>query len=185
MLSFIRYCSHGMESERGLEPILNPDWASGQAGIITLLHNIIITGDDQTRAWFAQYLKCMQQKVRLQSLPLVPLVPPPPPVPITSLSPCSLHLPLPLFPSPPPPLVPFTSPSPCSPQLTLPLFPSPPLPLVPLTSPSPCSPHLPPHPHPPLVSLTSPSPSPSPSPCSPHLTLTLPLLHACVLFSPS
>ena len=37
----------------------------GQAGVVTLLHNIIIAGDEQTRAWFAQYLKCMQQKVRL------------------------------------------------------------------------------------------------------------------------
>jgi hypothetical protein len=35
-----------------------------QAGVVTLLHNIIIAGDEQTRAWFAQYLKCMQQKVR-------------------------------------------------------------------------------------------------------------------------
>ena len=34
-----------------------------QAGVVTLLHNIIIAGDEQTRAWFAQYLKCMQQKV--------------------------------------------------------------------------------------------------------------------------
>ena len=34
-----------------------------QAGVVTLLHNIIIGGDEQTRAWFAQYLKCMQQKV--------------------------------------------------------------------------------------------------------------------------
>ena len=36
-----------------------------QAGVVTLLHNIIIAGDEQTRAWFAQYLKCMQQKVWL------------------------------------------------------------------------------------------------------------------------
>ena len=34
-----------------------------QAGVVTLLYNIIIAGDEQTRAWFAQYLKCMQQKV--------------------------------------------------------------------------------------------------------------------------
>ena len=36
---------------------------SSQAGVVTLLHNIIIAGNEQTRAWFAQYLKCMQQKV--------------------------------------------------------------------------------------------------------------------------
>lgn len=35
-----------------------------QAGVVTLLHNIIIAGDEHARAWFAQYLKCMQQKVR-------------------------------------------------------------------------------------------------------------------------
>lgn len=113
-----RYCSHGMESERGLGPILNPDWASGQAGIITLLHNIIITGDDQTRAWFAQYLKCMQQKVSLHplgyqshpshshihcplTLPLAPLhttLPPHPPTPpcplVYPLAPSHTHSPL-------------------------------------------------------------------------------------------
>ena len=140
MLSFIRYCSHGMESERGLEPILNPDWASGQAGIITLLHNIIITGDDQTRAWFAQYLKCMQQKVRLQSLPLFP----------------SPHPPLPLFPSPPPPLplfpspplVPLTSPPPppCYTPVSSSHHHSPPPPLIghskPPLSHSPCPSHF-------------------------------------------
>ena len=37
-----------------------------QAGVVTLLHNIIIAGDEQTRAWFAQYLKCMQQKVYIK-----------------------------------------------------------------------------------------------------------------------
>lgn len=37
-----------------------------QAGVVTLLHNIIIAGDEQTRAWFAQYLKCMQQKVHIK-----------------------------------------------------------------------------------------------------------------------
>ncbi len=53
----------GMEKERDINPVLDPAWASGQAGVITLLHNIIITGDDKTRNWFSQYLKCMQQKV--------------------------------------------------------------------------------------------------------------------------
>ena len=31
--------------------------------MIILLYNIIIVGDDEKRAWFSQYLKCMQQKV--------------------------------------------------------------------------------------------------------------------------
>ena len=61
--SFFRFRNFGMKSEHSTCPVLEPDWAPGQAGIITLLHNIIIAGDDQTRAWFAQYLKCMQQKV--------------------------------------------------------------------------------------------------------------------------
>lgn len=39
-----------------------------QAGVVTLLHNIIIAGDEQTRAWFAQYLKCMQQKVHVRTV---------------------------------------------------------------------------------------------------------------------
>jgi len=34
-----------------------------QMGVVTLLHNVIITGDEQRKTWFAQYLKCMQQKV--------------------------------------------------------------------------------------------------------------------------
>lgn len=66
--TFSRLRTFGMESELHVEPVLDPDWASGQAGVITLLHNIIIAGDDHTRAWFAQYLKCMQQKVNDTSL---------------------------------------------------------------------------------------------------------------------
>ena len=32
-------------------------------GVVTLLHDIIITGDEETRTWFSQYMKLMQQKV--------------------------------------------------------------------------------------------------------------------------
>ena len=49
---------HSCRSKSGVEPA-----CSSQAGVVTLLHDIIISGDDQTRQWFAQYLKCMQQKV--------------------------------------------------------------------------------------------------------------------------
>jgi len=35
----------------------------GGAGVMALLHTVIIAGDDQTKAWFLQYLKCMQQRV--------------------------------------------------------------------------------------------------------------------------
>ena len=48
----------GMDSDPGLEPE-----GSSQSGVVTLLHNILITGDEQTKAWFAQYMKLMQQKV--------------------------------------------------------------------------------------------------------------------------
>ena len=49
----------GMEVDLGMGPE-----ASGlQTGVVTLLHNVIIAGDEQRRVWFAQYLKCMQQKV--------------------------------------------------------------------------------------------------------------------------
>lgn len=58
-----RYHALGMESEHCAGPVLHPNWASGQAGVVTLLHDIIITADEPTRVWFAQYLKCMQQKV--------------------------------------------------------------------------------------------------------------------------
>ena len=34
-----------------------------QAGVVTLLYNIIIAGDEQTKAWFTQYMELMQQKV--------------------------------------------------------------------------------------------------------------------------
>ena len=47
-----------IDSGPGLEPE-----GSSQSGIVTLLHNILITGDEQTKAWFAQYMKLMQQKV--------------------------------------------------------------------------------------------------------------------------
>ncbi len=94
---YFRFRMVGMESERQVGPVLDPHWASGQAGVITLLHNIIIAGDDHTRAWFAQYLKCMQQKVctctqlpsqvlvisQISSLP-PPSSSPPPPLPFTS-----------------------------------------------------------------------------------------------------
>ena len=33
-------------------------------GVVTLLHNIIITGDEETKTWFSQYMKLMQQKVQ-------------------------------------------------------------------------------------------------------------------------
>ena len=56
---------HGMESEHASGPVLDPEWAPGQAGVITLLHNIIIAGDDHSKAWFTQYLKCMQQRVSM------------------------------------------------------------------------------------------------------------------------
>ena len=39
--------------------------ATPPTGVVMLLHNIIISGDDQTKAWFTQYMKLMQQKVRM------------------------------------------------------------------------------------------------------------------------
>ena len=47
----------------GKDAAASDRYEDSQAGVVTLLHNIIIAGDEQTRAWFAQYLKCMQQKV--------------------------------------------------------------------------------------------------------------------------
>ena len=34
-------------------------------GVVSLINNVIIYGDDATRAWFAQYIKAMQHKVWL------------------------------------------------------------------------------------------------------------------------
>ena len=49
----------GME----VDPGMGPESSGLQTGVVTLLHNVIIAGDEQRRVWFAQYLKCMQQKV--------------------------------------------------------------------------------------------------------------------------
>ena len=49
----------GME----VDPGVGPESSGLQTGVVTLLHNVIIAGDEQRRVWFAQYLKCMQQKV--------------------------------------------------------------------------------------------------------------------------
>ena len=58
LLLFHRIAKYGVDAS---SPYHDED---NQAGVVTLLYNIIIAGDEQTRAWFAQYLKCMQQKVR-------------------------------------------------------------------------------------------------------------------------
>ena len=34
-------------------------------GVLSLMSNIVIHGSEATRAWFAQYMKLMQQKVRI------------------------------------------------------------------------------------------------------------------------
>ena len=52
------------DSSTGMGPGMAPP--PTPTGVVTLLHNIIITGDDDTKAWFSQYMKLMQQKVRKQ-----------------------------------------------------------------------------------------------------------------------
>ena len=62
----------GMEVDLGMG---GESFGCLQMGVVTLLHNVIITGDEQRKTWFAQYLKCMQQKVcRLARGLLPPLV---------------------------------------------------------------------------------------------------------------
>ena len=36
-------------------------------GVVTLVHNIVVSGDDQMKASFAQYMKLMLQKVRARN----------------------------------------------------------------------------------------------------------------------
>ncbi|CAI8032929.1 Integrator complex subunit 2, partial [Geodia barretti] len=52
------------DSSTGMGPGMAPP--PTPTGVVTLLHNIIITGDDDTKAWFSQYMKLMQQKYRRQ-----------------------------------------------------------------------------------------------------------------------
>ena len=65
--------SSGFDSSTSLRPGSNvgvSDLESGHVltppgtGVVTLLHNIIIAGDEETKTWFSQYMKLMQQKVQ-------------------------------------------------------------------------------------------------------------------------